>query len=475
MTQLMTRYATYIFQISVTSVDATNKSLVSLFEIFTNRVLQQIQQMISYLLNGYLTAICVVMGVILNILCIFVFLRYRRGSTPVIQYYLVTLTIWQTALLCNAFLLYSLPTLIYGRVVATGYYVYLYPFVYALANTTHTGSVWVVLTLTVDRYLALCRPLTHRAIGKRSRVKRLMIAVSILAVIFSAPRFFEVHVIEHCVIDPQNATDVLCMPAISRTKLPENHTYWSVYHIILAMLFVTLVPCVLLFWLTLTISMALRRAIMKRKTLCAPNADLDGRNKNNVPSRKEHKSNIMLVLVIAKFLFSDILPTVADVLEHIVGDYVFMTSSLATLFVDFSNFLLVLNCSTNFWVFIIWGKRFRRSCRQMLISTECGRILFKGAQLGHGQEVITTCNPQSSYTTMMNTCAKWTELYRKGSSGNTGNLFRRSVAESAITIIPCEHNRLTPACRYGTSGQWDEYDRARMLALLAKQDHRNFT
>ncbi|VDM28339.1 unnamed protein product [Toxocara canis] len=208
----------------------------------------------------------------------------RRKVKDLSDILAVTLTIWQTALLCNAFLLYCLPTLIYGHVVATGNYVYLYPYAYAFANTTHTGSVWIVLTLTVDRYLALCKPLTHRAVGKRSRVKRLMIAVSLMAVIFSLPRFFEVHVIEHCTSDPHNANMIFCTPAISRTELPENQTYWSIYHILLAMLFVTLVPCLLLFALTLTISMALRRAILKRKTLCAPNADLDGRNKK-LPTR----------------------------------------------------------------------------------------------------------------------------------------------------------------------------------------------
>ncbi|VDK46848.1 unnamed protein product [Gongylonema pulchrum] len=120
-------------------------------------------------------------------------------------------------MLSNAFLLYSLPTLIYGRLVDTGCYVYLYPYAYALANTTHTGSVWIVLTLTIDRYLALCRPLTHRAIGKRSRVKRLMIAVSLMAILFSMPRFFEVQAVCFRVGDD----DKSCIPTIVRTELTQ--------------------------------------------------------------------------------------------------------------------------------------------------------------------------------------------------------------------------------------------------------------
>uniref|UniRef100_A0A8R1HSZ2 G_PROTEIN_RECEP_F1_2 domain-containing protein n=1 Tax=Caenorhabditis japonica TaxID=281687 RepID=A0A8R1HSZ2_CAEJA len=239
-------------------------------------------QMLSHLLNGYLTAFFVFTGIALNLLSVSIFLRKERAGTPAIQYYLVTLTLWQTALLANAFLLYSFPNLWWGHLVSQGTYVYLYPYVYTFANTTHTGSVWIVLTLTIDRYLALCQPLKHRAIGKK---------------------------------------------------------------------------------------------------------------------RKDHKSNIMLVLVIAKFLVSDILPTVIDVLEHVVGQSAFMRSPLASLFVDISNFLIVLNCSSNFWVFFVWGKRFRRSCRKCIKSTQIGACIYDMAKWNTDSE-ISLCGAPSSFTTV---------------------------------------------------------------------------
>ncbi|CAB3410390.1 unnamed protein product [Caenorhabditis bovis] len=382
--------------------------------------LSPILQMLSHMLNGYLTAFFVVTGIILNAFSVYIFLRCDRSGTPAIQYYLVTLTLWQTALLANAFLLYSLPNLLFGHLVAQGSYVYLYPYVYTFANTTHTGSVWIVLTLTIDRYLALCQPLKHRAIGKKSRVRRLMMIVSLLAVLFSVPRFFEVHVIPICDGD-------YCVAAIDRTELFENRLYWSIYHVVLAMIFVTLCPCLLLFGLTLRISIALRSAIAKRKSLCAPNADIDARNKKCYSSRKEHKSNIMLVLVIAKFLVSDILPTVIDVLEHVVGQSAFMRSPLASLFVDLSNFLIVLNCSSNFWVFIVWGKRFRRSCRNILLSTHIGMYVYKLARWNSESE-LSYCAP-SSFTTINNT----TKIY-----GSDGRSFR-TTRVNANDLAPSDN------------------------------------
>ncbi|MFH4981780.1 hypothetical protein AB6A40_008489 [Gnathostoma spinigerum] len=351
---------------------------------------------ISTLLNGWLTAFCFFSGSLLNLFSIFVFLECRRTKPPVIQYYLVTLTIWQTLLLSNAFLLYCLPTLLYGKVVATGNYVYLYPFAYALANITHTGSVWIVLALTIDRYFALCRPLTHRTVGKRGHVKRTMVIVSLMAVIFSFPRTFEIHVVEHCWQDIfLNLTT--CVPSIGRTDLAKNQTYWTIYHIVLAMLFVTLVPCLVLLVLTLIISIALRSAIIRRESLC-PSQTLNSsvRYAKSISMRREHKSNIMLVLVIVKFLISDISPTVADVLEHVVGNDVFTNSRVATLFVDFSNFLLVLNCSTNFWVFILLGQRFQSSCRSLLCSI-CGPRLNRSS-ISERTTVITNSSKRELYS-----------------------------------------------------------------------------
>ncbi|KAI6173411.1 Cyclic nucleotide-binding domain-containing protein [Aphelenchoides besseyi] len=232
----------------------------------------------------------------------------------------ITLTAWQSALLLSAFFLYCLPTLIFGRVVNFGFYAQFYPISYVFANASHTGCVWIAVVLTVDRYLALCRPLKHPAIGKKLLSNELDIIGNLSN----------------------------CQHQIERTVLTQNVAYWTVYHILLQCLFITVVPCFIICALTCQISFALRNAGQRRKSLCqvtsgeyslgSPRGSAEsGKLKNN-----DHRSNVMLVLIIAKFLIANLLPTVADVLEHIVGDEAFRTSALATLFVDFSNLLLDL-------------------------------------------------------------------------------------------------------------------------------------
>ncbi|KAF8382581.1 frpr-7 [Pristionchus pacificus] len=439
-----------------TEVPSSSSSSSSL----TSYIIFIVLDFLHTMLNGYLTAFFVVTGVISNLFSIYIFVHCERTKMSAIQYYLVTLLVWQTSLLVNAFLLYSLPLLLFhGDQSIQGNYVYIYPYVYTFANTTHTGSVWVVLTLTIDRYLALCQPLKHRALGKRSRVRKLMIAVSLMATLFSTPRFFEVYVREEY-DDTLNATFAL----VDRTSLFENRVYWSAYHVILATLFVTLCPCLLLFALTVRISFALRAAIAKRKSLCQPALDVDSRNRKPNFTRKEHKSNIMLVLVIAKFLISDILPTIVDVLEHLVGANEFMASQWASLFVDLSNFLLVLNCSSNFWVFLVWGKRFRQSCRRLLVSTSLGMALYKAVNRSE-PDLVSMCGP-SSFTTAYLT----TKNGERTTTISRRNIKASSFRDSPMLVrYPTVNGTSSGSGGQRTKGGVADMDQDHLLAQLERQ------
>uniref|UniRef100_A0A0N5ANR9 G_PROTEIN_RECEP_F1_2 domain-containing protein n=1 Tax=Syphacia muris TaxID=451379 RepID=A0A0N5ANR9_9BILA len=329
---------------------------------------QKFAEVISYILNGFFTAFFVFTGVFLNVICVIIHAKYNRRNTPIIHYYLIALTGWQTALLINAFFLYSFPTLMLGRIEQGGY-AYVYPIAYTLANATHTATVWIVLMLTIDRYFALCRPLTHHVGGGRSRTKWLVILSSIFAVVFCMPRYFEICVVTACESDGTN-----CFPMIIQTNFSSNPTYFKIYRIALVTLTVTVLPCVLIFIFTLTISCELRRAYLRRKSLCPKTSDQAVRTRK-LEMRKDRKANIMLVLVIAKFLLSDVLPTVADVVELVMGSEVFNVSSTATILVAISNFLLVVNCSTNFWVFLLWGKHFRDMFKELMVTViSCAKL-----------------------------------------------------------------------------------------------------
>lgn len=221
--------------------------------------LSQIQKWLSYYLNGPATSFLVAMGLVLNMVSIVIFMRPQRQRRPCIYYYLITLALWDSVLLLNAFALYSFPTCYFGHKVWYGNdYVYIYPVVYTVSNITLIGSVWIVMALTVDRYFALCQPLTHKAIGKKTRVKKLLFLVSVMATLFGMPRCFELNVITS---DVGNGTIVA---HVAPTNLTKSDIYMIGYRVLGGLIFYSLVPFVLLFCITIRITIAISKASRRR-------------------------------------------------------------------------------------------------------------------------------------------------------------------------------------------------------------------
>ena len=63
---------------------------------------------------------------------------------------------------------------------------------YPLGIMAQTGSVYLTVTVTVERYVAVCHPLRARSLCTYGRAKLYVIGVAIFSVLYNLPRFFEV-------------------------------------------------------------------------------------------------------------------------------------------------------------------------------------------------------------------------------------------------------------------------------------------
>jgi len=104
----------------------------------------------DYRINGPATALLILVGTVLNVICVRIFMRANGGGAsstwrkarPAINYYLVTLAAWDIAACTGALLMYCLPTLINGRLVAElGVYTHALPYIFYMAQCTLTGEV----------------------------------------------------------------------------------------------------------------------------------------------------------------------------------------------------------------------------------------------------------------------------------------------------------------------------------------------
>ena len=73
---------------------------------------------------------------------------------------------------------------------------YIYVYWYPIATITCMTSKWMVVVLTADRYVAICRPLHAAQYSTLPRLRRAVIVLWLLAVAYSLPVFFETELVE---------------------------------------------------------------------------------------------------------------------------------------------------------------------------------------------------------------------------------------------------------------------------------------
>ena len=96
------------------------------------------------------------------------------------------------------------------------YFLHLYNWGHALIGVARTGSVYLTMSVTLERYFAIVRPLSS------FYMKRWLVPISIVfAIFYNFPRFFE---LERYIFLPTNET------LVRGTTLRQNQLYISVYN-----------------------------------------------------------------------------------------------------------------------------------------------------------------------------------------------------------------------------------------------------
>lgn len=131
-----------------------------------------------------------------------------------------------------------------------------------LSNTALTASVWLMCALMFERYRTLCSPLT-RALHARSwsskRIHIILSIVSLVAILYSLPRFFEIGI----GLNPNGEYQLM------QTSLVQNQLYMVGYRIIGGMIFYSLVPYILLFLISWRVAYVLSSAAKTRVVMNA--------------------------------------------------------------------------------------------------------------------------------------------------------------------------------------------------------------
>ncbi|CAO1411743.1 unnamed protein product [Diamesa serratosioi] len=290
----------------------------------------------EFWINGILLNLVGLLGILGNILSMIILSRPQMRSG--INYLLIGLARCDTVLILTSILLFGIPTIYPYTGYLRFYYLRLFPqisfVVYPIAMSAQTASVYLTLTITLERYVAVCHPLRARALCTYGRARIYVIVIILFSICYNIPRFLEVRLSRY----PDDEFGyVYCIAA---TDLRFHPDYVKIYIHWLYMIFIYFIPFSSITFFNTMIYRQVRKANRERQRLSRT-------------EKREIGLATMLFCVVIVFLCCNILALVSNVLEAF---YEIIEDRL----VKVSNLLVTINSSVNFVIYVTFGEKFRR-------------------------------------------------------------------------------------------------------------------
>lgn len=286
--------------------------------------------------NGILLNMVGVLGILGNILSMIILSRPQMRSS--INYLLIGLARCDTVLILTSILLFGVPAIYPYTGYLRYYYLRLLPeisrVVYPLAMSAQTASVYLTLTVTLERYVAVCHPLRARALCTYGRARIYVIVIIIFSICYNIPRFFEVNINEY----PDEEFGYVYCIAASDMRADQN--YINIYIHWLYLIFIYFIPFLSITFFNSMIYRQVRKANRERQRLSRT-------------EKREIGLATMLFCVVIVFICCNILALLINIIEAFTG-------KIYDRLVKTSNLLVTINSSVNFIIYVIFGEKFKR-------------------------------------------------------------------------------------------------------------------
>lgn len=207
---------------------------------YKNETREQIDEdaiFFEFITNGVLLNLVGFLGIFGNIISMIILSRPQMRSS--INYLLIGLARCDTVLIITSVLLFGLPA-IHGQTgllftYAYKVYPFIAPYVYPLAMIAQTVTVYLTLTVTLERFVAVCHPLQARSLCTYGRARLYVVLIIIFSTLYNLPRFFEASRNE---VFHRNTTVYIVVPS----ELRQDGMYISLYVHWLYLLFIYFIP-----------------------------------------------------------------------------------------------------------------------------------------------------------------------------------------------------------------------------------------
>lgn len=226
------------------------------------------------------------------------------------------------------------------------YWNYIDPFLVPCLCIAQFAAVYMVVLVTADRYIAICRPLHAPHLSTLPRMRKAVVAIWVVSILYNMPRFFE----KKLVLNEDGYHE-----AIS-TSLLSNTYYSIIYTTLLYFLVRYLVPVLALLFCNYRLIVEIRKSSRLHH----------GGESNN------EKYTMTLVVIVLVFLLCET-PDFFLRIHHTVHN-LSNTLQIAYPTIAYMNIICIffhtVNSSINFAIYCFMGQRFRNILKRMFACKE---------------------------------------------------------------------------------------------------------
>ena len=312
-----------------------------------------------YVIHGPLGCTLYVFGLIGNSLSFAVLHKYSSGNVG--AYLLKALAVTDNIFLAT--------TLISARIDPVVPEKMLYVIV-ALLNTSLSWTVWMIVIVAGNRYIAVCRPMMASRLCTINKIKLEIIFMVAAVCVFNMP-----HLIDYCIMDNETIP-FENMPRHEKVAC-EGMFYYIVYANAFHCIFVFLLPLAIIIFFNVHLMRSLKVAQRTRRaTTSRSSSDVNNitqRSRMATTSRSSSDDNnitIVMIVIIIVFVVCQA-PMIMSIPLIYFNDWTLVCSSQVQ-FYFVSRLLVTMNSSVNFVIYCLFRRQFRNQL-SMLLGQICGR------------------------------------------------------------------------------------------------------
>lgn len=325
-----------------------------------------------------------VFGVVGNALS-FVVLQLKDNAKSATPFLLRALAVADSLVLLASVPLYALSPVYLFTGYLQGYYeLYrvIMPFLWPLYLIPYTGTILMTVLVSLERYLAVCKPVMSVAMRSVEQSRRHVACVVLFAVLYNIPRFFEYHAVEIC--SGPNTTEA----TYELSSFGDNKLYRIIYANLLYFIVMLGGPLLSLAFFNVKLITALKAQKRRRREMTRGCGGASGGGGGGGGGHLQQDLTLILVVVIFAFslcqtpTFVDhILWTVVNKTETHCGNWHYYYTAVA-------DTLAILNSSINFIIYVLTSRKFRQGLVTLFARTRrIGESGIVGALTPSGRSV----------------------------------------------------------------------------------------